>query len=130
MVGRGWGATAAASVMALAAACSGHHRVSGLTGLQAVKTVDANWGACLKLVYVPVSHASGGAADNGGRTGILISLARHANFFVNDPGGPDSHATPADQNTAKLLAQAEAIQPDCIGKRSGTLPPYFAGSPP
>lgn len=128
MIGRK--VVAGLTVSLMVAACSGAHRVSGLTGLQAVKTVDEDWGACLARVSVPVSHAYGGRADNGGQGGMLIKLARHANFFVNDPGKPDSHATPADQNTAKLLDQAEAMQPDCAGKRSGTLPPAFAGSSP
>jgi hypothetical protein len=130
MMGRKVGAVVLGVVVVAMVACSGHHRVSGLTGLQAVKTVDEDWGACLKLVYVPVNHASGAEADNAGRPGVLIKLARHANFFVTDPGTAGSQATPADQNTTKLLRQAEAIQPDCVGKRSGTLPPNFAGSSP
>jgi hypothetical protein len=111
----------------LSSGCSGPHHISYLEGLQSVKAIDQQWGACLKVVGVTVTHGSTGAgADEAGQSGLLIKLFGHANFFVTDWGTPHATAVPADDMTRKLVARAEAQQPDCSGRPSGLLPPTFA----
>jgi hypothetical protein len=120
------------SAVVFVVACGGGHGM-GLSGLLGVKTVDQDWGACLKAVNVTVSHASGRSADNAGVPGMFLrfgDFAHRASFFVTDIGTPNARATAADNHTTGLLRQAEGMQPNCAGQRSGELPADFAGTSP
>jgi hypothetical protein len=120
--------------MAPAAACAANHLgpfPTGLVGLKAVRTVDQDWGECLRLVGVRMGGIRGEVGDQAGTPGIILTfLGPRAEFLVLHPGQPESEtATPENDAARKLVAQAQAIRPSCPGKPSGTLPPAFAGGP-
>jgi hypothetical protein len=122
-------------VATVGAGCGSNHLgpfPTGLAGLKAVRTIDDDFGACLKLVGVRVGHgANGQLGDQSGVPGIVITLHdAGVSFFVNSSQSTASQtASPVNRAAQQMIARAEGISPGCAGKPSGTLPPDFAAGP-